>query len=497
MLPVLKKDAPTEMIAALQALEDRADRCAESLQLLRRPWNIAVWGMLVGGIRLVEQEIAAWGDNSARLTATLINVGRLVPIAIKWAVARGLPASRLASQRWTFSLQTAVDEAVDVARNYDNFLVAFPLWHKDRYAAELLAPNGVRFTVSGGGRERQVSAYQKGFRPIAGTYQTQRPSKPPQPPEVQRLFQAVMEGARKTGQVRFEYGQPWDLWDALLPEYRVRMDGIVRRADNLALGPYVLRDFKRVYGALLAVCAGHEFLCFLWEQRQGLYPVDSAVMVRSRSAWVGLLAGLSGISQEQCEVILGDLTFDYLRSLDLHVTPFVPLDAGGTSLALAPQFPLHSRPDENLLRVLSAVRREVFDATTLEKEAEMFAELQSRCPQRSFRGPIQLPAPTPDIDLLAWDEDSSTVLIGELKWVRKSNRSIEYVSRDAKVSKGLGQLRDIRDFVAAKPAYLSGRGFLPQDITAYRNVYYVLAARDHWMWAEPADGISIVEFEEI
>jgi hypothetical protein len=46
------------------------------------------------------------------------------------------------------------------------------------------------------------------------------------------------------------------------------------------------------YAAFLAICAAHEFLCYEWERNCGLYPLDSAVMVRSRqSRTVPLIGG--------------------------------------------------------------------------------------------------------------------------------------------------------------------------------------------------------------
>jgi hypothetical protein len=67
---------------------------------------------------------------------------------------------------------------------------------------------------------------------------------------------------------------------------------IVRRADLLSLGDYTLSDFKQFYAAFLAVCAAHEFLCFTWEKNYGLYPLDSPVLVRSRTNWIAVLSRL-------------------------------------------------------------------------------------------------------------------------------------------------------------------------------------------------------------
>jgi hypothetical protein len=231
----------------LSAGEERADECFESLGLLRLNWNVAVWASLVGGIQLVEQEIARRGDNTPHLDAALLNLSRFIPVAMKWAIQHGRPASTLAGLRWTESLATKVNEALGVASQYSSFLTCLPMWHKDRYAAELITPTLVRFTAPGTSRDRQVSAYQKSFRPTQGDYKGQRANKTEQGPRMQELFAQVFRACRKTGRLRFEYTDPWDLWGELLPEYQARVAGLVRRADSLSRMVKNLKHFEKAW----------------------------------------------------------------------------------------------------------------------------------------------------------------------------------------------------------------------------------------------------------
>jgi hypothetical protein len=491
----IKRDAPTEVVEAIRRIEERADGCFSLLALLELHSNVAVWALLVGGIRMLEQEIAHRGDNTADLSATLQNVSRFVPVAMKWTTKHGKPPSALATRRWTPGLAAKVEQALNVAYQYSGFETCLPMWHKNRYLAELLCSSLVRFTAPGSARNRQVSAYQKGFRPKEGSFKRERTQKVDQPPPVKALFAAVLRASRKTGMARFEYEDPWTLWLELLPEYQVRVTAIARRADPLSLGDYTLSDFNQFYAAFLAICAAHEFLCFAWGCNHGVYPLDSAVMVRSTQGWTAVLSELSGVPACKSQSIISDLTFDFARSLNLHVHLFVPLDSAKLSLAVAPQFPLHSRPDENILRVCSILRPDVFDATSLEKEPEILADLQKRCPRHALQGPVPMPKPTPDIDLIITDENSSTILIAELKWIRKTLRPVEIIGRDDDVLKGMKQLEKIRRFLMDNPDHLSARGKLPRRFNDYEHIHYLLVARDHWLWVEPADGIAILEFE--
>ena len=191
-----------------------------------------------------------------------------------------------------------------------------------------------------------------------------------------------------------------------------------------------------------------------------------------------------------------DLSFTN-RSINLHVHPLVPLDGRGGVLALAPPFPLHSRHDENILRVCSQRRPEIYDLTSPEKAAEMRDTLRVASAHYRPDGPIKLPAPLPDIDLLMADEVSSTLVIAELKWLRKTLRPAEIPGREAELLKGIGQLESIRQFLAEQPSHLARQRRLPNAVSEYEHVHYLLVARDYWRWVEPQDGIAIVDHDAL
>jgi hypothetical protein len=490
----LKDDTPADIAELIGAAETQADECWRELQLRYRPSNLAAWAVLTGGIRVVEREQAARGSNTPHFDALLSNLSRLLAIAVKWAICHGQPAEDL-NKRWTGELSAEIDQALSLAKEYSHFEVCFQGFHKGRYAAEVLSKSLIRFSVPGGDRDRQVSAYQKGLRPREGRFAVQRAVQRPQDSRVRDAFDQALRTCRPTGPFGFEYADPLDLWRELMPEYRDRVFALTRRADTLSLGEYTLEEFNALYVALIVMCAVHEHLCFRWAQRGSPYPIESAVMVRSIVEWTAALSGLSGLAQEKCRAMIADLTFSVRQSIDLHVNPFIPLDGANNLLALAPPFPLHSRHDENILRVCSQRRPQTYDVTSLEKESEMLAAARRVGRVYGADGPVQLPNPIPDIDMFAADESCSTVVIAELKWIRKTVRPAEIPTRDADVLKGITQLDSIRAFLATNLDYLRSRGLLARRLDEYEHVHYLLVARDHWRWVEPRDGVAIVEFE--
>ena len=199
MQPQTIKESAPETVEAIKAIERQADDCYKSLELLTVPGNLAIWGVLTEGIRLIEQAMAAHGDNSSDLDASLINLGRSLTTAIKWILAHGKAPSKLAAFRWTPDFARRAEQTVLTALQYASFETAFPMWHKDRYAAQLKSPRVVRFSSLSSTRERQVSAYQKGFRPTSGRVRGQTGAKNRHEPRSQAPLRRNARFSREQG----------------------------------------------------------------------------------------------------------------------------------------------------------------------------------------------------------------------------------------------------------------------------------------------------------
>jgi hypothetical protein len=220
-------------------------------------------------------------------------------------------------------------------------------------------------------------------------------------------------------------------------------------------------------------------------------------MVKTRSVWASKLSQMSGLSQAVCEAIISDLTLDPVTQpgASMCIHPFVPLDA--FVLAVAPQFPLASAVDDNILRSFSYRYPELFSAQNTEKESVMRQRIKDAAVRFRVDHSIELPDKTTEIDVLLIDEASSTVVFAELKWSRKPYRTLERIARDKDVGKGLTQLQLIRAYARKHPDFLRELGKLPRSLTSYANVHYLLVVWDHWFWIDPEDGISVVNFDAL
>jgi hypothetical protein len=303
-VPWIKSEAPPEIVELVDRIERTADSYVSQTSLARFPSNVGIWALLAGGINRIEEAHLAYGPNSDHFNASLINIGRILPTAIKWTASSAKPSSSLKKRQWTPGIARATADTFQLATEYEGFQTCMPLWHSDRYLAEPVSKTIVRFIAPAFGRQRQVSAFLKGLRPLTGKWKASPRLNHDQTQETRENFQDVFDHARKRSLYAFTYPDPWTLWSELLPEYISRVRGITRRPDSLLLGSYILGEFKTFYASLLTICAAHEHLCFAWGKVQAQYPIESCVMVRSTSNWSGILSALSGLSQTTCAAMI-------------------------------------------------------------------------------------------------------------------------------------------------------------------------------------------------
>ena len=497
-MPFSFNNAPQGLKDAVQAVEDLADECYKLLRLLNRPANEARWALLTAMALQLEMCQQKYGANSPRHDITMVTFDRCT-CGFRFISEHGKPASRLVkSYTWHGSLSVDANHALHVTEQYTHFLNVFPMWHKGHEQVDLQPDGRVRFYMPRDSpRQRQVVAFQQRYRPqgvdIVSPY---RGTPKAESQEAMRLLGELLNQARPGRTAgKFSYEPSRALIESLRPKYKDRLDDNFRRANDFQLHGYSLGEFKSFYIALLILCSIHEYICYPVD-RPGLpIPASSLVMVKPRSLWAAKIGEISGLSKSDCNAIISDLILDPVTQpgASMCIHPFVPLD--DHVLAVAPQFPLASAVDDNILRSFSYTYPVLFSAQNTDKESVMRERIMGAANQFAVSHSIVLPDKTTEIDMLLSDETSSTLVFAELKWSRKPNRTLERIERDKEIAKGLTQLELIRDYTRQHPTFLTERGKLPRSLTEYDNLHYLLVAWDHWYWVEPNDRIAIVSFD--
>jgi hypothetical protein len=495
---MLNAHSSEEFVNRVKGIEHRADQCIDHLALLTAPSYLARWTILSAAIHLIEENYKAHGPDSAQFKAAMINLGRHAPMLIRW-LDRGSQTDVPSNwePHWESFVGGQAFRDLRVTANYDAFLLSYPMWYQNRLSAELIGDDVVRFCTPPHTRDRQVSAFQKGLRKRTDAHQAMPGTQIVPTDAIKRRYMRILSEAVPKGERGFQYEHPYELARRTFLKYSVRMDQIMRRSEDLNLGPYTLGTFKRFYAALQSVCAIHDHLCFLWELRSGAYPIESAVQVKTRDEWIKILSFHSDLGKATTEQLLSDLTFHSKRLPDLHVFPFVPLDEAKKTLALAPQFILGSAPEDNILRTCSYLRESSYSLLSNDKAEVMRRDIIETLKDFRCEHSILLPNGSTDVDLLVEDVRSSSVVIAELKWYRKPSTYRERLRVDADFEDGFNrQLTAIREYCQEHPDWLRQRGLLTRSLSDYESVVFLLIGRDYWSWFDRLDNTAVVEFEQ-
>ena len=497
----LKKDASDDFQKAVLAVELQADDCWKQMRLLKRPRNLAMWALLTSmalKLELLQQE---YGPDSVPLR-NMTTLWELCTCGFVFIADHSKPESKLVrNYSWNGMLITDAAHDLEISREYTSFQNIFPMWHYDMQAADMLPDGRVRFVFERDSpRQRQVIALQQTVRPAIDMQDAPdtRTHRVTLSKEQERIFWDFHNSVKSRGLgKKFEYETPEELIEMMRSQFEHSVQHRFRHPDDLQLGGYTSRDFRMFYVALMILCGIHERLCYPFIEKGYPIPESSLLMVKPRRVWLTRLAQIAGLSNDICSKIIGHLTMDPspTKTFGMAVHPFVPLDKAGLELAVAPQFVLSANPDDNILRALSYRDQALFSAANTQKEKILRTKIKAVNSRFNLPDPINLPDRTTDIDLIVEDSASSTLVLAELKWIRKPLKPKERAQRNADIEKGVRQINLIRAYAREHPDFLKNSRRLTRDITSYANVYYLLIVADHWFWVEPEDCFAILDFQ--
>jgi len=151
---------------AIESFELRIDDLHVGLELLKYPRNLALFSFVSNGLeRLYLRQVQQVPERDRTLQSVL---SRSFGVFIR-KVANYPSEGHVAIKnlRVDAHLRVAAAQANEYARFWFGATGYFPEWHQGECDAVLTGPNSIRFSRLATKRQRDISAYQKSFRPPA------------------------------------------------------------------------------------------------------------------------------------------------------------------------------------------------------------------------------------------------------------------------------------------------------------------------------------------
>ena len=162
------------------------------------------------------------------------------------------------------------------------------------------------------------------------------------------------------------------------------------------------------------------------------------------------------------------------------MTPLVEIQ--DDYFGLIPSSTLRSNLPRNLLVLIASRFSAAYSAFSVTREHEVINEYESKCAASLIGTRINLPKwngkQMPDIDLLFANPERTHLVIAELKWQLSGSSTREVAARNDYLKKGSVQLLAIRDYLAAHPEYLKGRGLIDKPTNGLR-LSFILLCKGH------------------
>lgn len=157
------------------------------------------------------------------------------------------------------------------------------------------------------------------------------------------------------------------------------------------------------------------------------------------------IVSTSGLTKEKVERIMDYITFNpQKRNVDIMYQPIV--DIGDNMLVIAPILFMGSRPERNLLAVVSSMKDQKYSKEINDLEELMVQELETvvskynniQCVKHKNLG-----GRLPDVDFAVLDKITNSMLLCELKWFAAADSAKEVYAKEDEITHGCQQMESI------------------------------------------------------
>ena len=213
--------------------------------------------------------------------------------------------------------------------------------------------------------------------------------------------------------------------------------------ENWVFDCFTMEEFKDFWVALTALCYVHFCSCFAISDP--LIRLKNSTIIQNSECIIDYIVSVSGLEKEKVDTIIQYITFDpKKKNADIMYQPIVKLSNG--TLIIAPILFMGSRPERNLLAVVSSNHDGKYSKEVNDLEGLMVSELESFVSSPDIAKHKHLRVDLPDVDFAVFDKTTNSAIICETKWFAAADSTKEVYAKEDEITHGCKQVEDIMTY---------------------------------------------------
>ncbi len=223
---------------------------------------------------------------------------------------------------------------------------------------------------------------------------------------------------------------------------------------------FTLEEYKEFWISIATLCYIHLFSCY--SISDPLIRVKNSTIIQDRESIIDYVVSQTSLEKAKVATIIEYITYNpKKKNVDIMYQPIV--DLGENGLVLAPILFMGSRPERNLLSVVSTMRDKEYSKEVNDLEELMVSELASFVDSPNIVMHKQLRKDLPDIDFAVLDVTTRSAMVCETKWFAAADSAKEVYAKEDEITHGCQQVDDIMSYALNNREYFFDQVFGVSD----------------------------------
>lgn len=210
--------------------------------------------------------------------------------------------------------------------------------------------------------------------------------------------------------------------------------------DDWKFDLFTLAEYKDFWIAVTALCYIHFCSCF--SIQDPAIHLKNSTIIQKNSCIVDYIVAETNLDKNRVETIIEYITYNpRKKNVDIMYQPIVQIEKD--TLILTPILFMGSRPERNLLAVVSTMHDSEYSKEVNDLEGLMIAELEPFVTSPNIIKHRHLRDDLPDIDFAILDKATCSAMICEMKWFAAADSAKEVYAKEDDITHGCQQVESI------------------------------------------------------